>query len=245
MLPVSAKDIVRFPLTPGSGVRADLTLLLGVPGYLQRAAFRRDLRAAGANYPGEQALFQAVRDDLAELDPVNRDDLMGCIEEVEAQFQARMEILRAGRTDEDMPRLADDLVKKLETITSMVRALGGRYARVEGERQFFQDIWPFIALRHFLMGWEGAGASKLPPFRREHNQVPDAVLAGLSEAEIKAAGWHMAALMYPSADAVGNSKSSSPDTSGRRPFETEPTTSPATTDGKSADGSTGQTLLAG
>lgn len=235
MLPVSTKDVI--PFTPRLDQIETLTALrakadsqdlaegftrlidalqaeveaapqpvyrLAVPSHFQRAAFRRDLRAVGATYPGDAELFRALREDLRAIAPYNLDRLLEVIDEVEASQQGEVD---------------PDALDGLEDITRIARAAGGRYAAMEGDREFWLGVAPIIACRHFLIGWEGVpGPNGQPaPFVRRGNLTSDQTLAALDEAELRAVGFKIMSLMRPSKDQEKNSVSPSRSASSRKP----------------------------
>jgi hypothetical protein len=179
---------------------------LGVASHFQRAAFRRDLRASGATYPGDAELYRALRDDLRDVAPYNLDALLELIDGVEAAAQGDVD---------------PDALRGLETITRLARSAGGRYAALEGDREFWLSIAPIVACRHFLLGWEGVKAADGADaaFERRRNLTTDETLAQLDEAELRAVGFKIMSLMRPSKDLEKNSASPSRSASSPRPSE--------------------------
>lgn len=177
--------------------------LLAVPSHFQRAAFRRDLRAAGANYPGDAELYRALREDLREVNPYNLDTLLELIDGVEASAQGDVD---------------PDALDGLETITRLARAAGGRYAAMEGDREFWLAVAPIVACRHFLRGWEGVKAAdgSEAAFARRRDLTTDETLVHLDEAELRAVGFKIMSLMRPSKDMEKNSASPSRSASSRK-----------------------------
>ncbi|MGF7176995.1 hypothetical protein [Azospirillum doebereinerae] len=241
MLPVSTKDVIPFtPLVDHLAILAKLrdraeadaereafgrlidatqaeidaapqpVFRLGIASHFTRAAFRRDLKAAGTTYPGDVALYRALREDLKEVAPYNLDDLLALIDEVEAASQGEVD-----------PTASD----RLETIKSVARSCGGRFAALEGDRDFFIAVAPLIACRHFLLGWEGIKAEdgSDAPFVRRRDLTTDATLAHLSEEELQAVGFKIMSLMRPSKDLEKNSASPSRSASSRKPSPTAKT----------------------
>lgn len=201
---------------------------LGVANHFTRAAFRRDLRAAGATYPGDAELYRALRADLEEVAPYNLDELLALIDEVEATAQGEVD---------------PEALTGLETITRLARSLGGRYAALEGDREFWLSVAPIVACRHFLLGWEGVrtqgGADA--PFARRRDLTADESLAHLDEQELRAVGFKIMSLMRPSKDQEKNSASPSRSASVPRLSGTASTSLPATTDGSSSENGTSET----
>lgn len=253
MLPVSTKDVIQF--TPRLDQLATLTKLreaadtqdqiagfdrlieqvqseidaeaqpvyrLRVPSFFQRAAFRRDLRAEGATYPGDADLYKALRKDLHEVNPYNLDTLLELIDSVEAAAQGEVD---------------PDALDGLETITRLARAAGGRYAAMEGDREFWLSVAPILACRHFLLGWEGVKAADgtAAPFVRRRDITTDETLFHLEEAELRAVGFKIMSLMRPSKDMEKNSASPSRSASNRKPTKTASKRLPAKPAGSSSE----------
>lgn len=235
MLPVSTKDVVRFtPLLDQLAMLQDLhdqaedhtlrggfvrlieqlqeriaaepqpVYLLGIASHFQRAAFRRDVLAAGATYPGDATLYAALREDIAAVDPVNLDELLAVIDEVEA-----------GQNDTVDP----EVLNRMPQIARIARALGGKFAALEGDREYWLSVAPLIACRQLLLGWEGVtGADGLPlPFVRRLDRTADETLAQLDEVELRTVGYKIMNLMRPSAEQKKGFASPSPSASGRKP----------------------------
>lgn len=262
MLPVSTKDVI--PFTPRLDQLATLTKLreaadapemiagfdrlieqvqseidaepqpvfsLRVPGLFQRAAFRRDLRAAGATYPGDAELYKALREDLREVSPYNLDALLELIDSVEAAAQGEVD---------------PDALDGLQAITRLARAAGGRYAAMEGDREFWLSVAPIVACRHFLLGWEGVKAADgtAAPFVRRRDLTSDETLAHLDENELRAVGFKIMSLMRPSKDQEKNSASPSRSASNRKPTKTASKSLPATPAGSSSESASTETPVA-
>ena len=234
MLPISSKDIVHF--TPrldflatlrdllskaeSDKARADFQAMidavqdeidaapqpvyrLAVPSHLQRAAFRRDLLATGATYAGDKALYAALRADIEAISPDNLDEALEIIDAVEA----------VGKPADAAPELRD----RYTEIARIARGLGGRYAGVEGDFEFYLSVAPFIACRHFLLGWEGVkdAAGTDAPFVRRGNLTTDETLGHLDENELRAVGFKILNLMQPTKAMEKNSASPSRSASSR------------------------------
>ncbi|KAA0579015.1 hypothetical protein FZ983_16965 [Azospirillum sp. B21] len=233
MLPISAKDVVRFTprvellawlqarLDEATDVEQHEALerqigkvqdeidaapqpvyLLAVASHLQRAAFRRDLLATGATYAGDAALYAALREDLEAVAPVNLPELLAIVDEVEA----------AGKPADAAPEVRD----RWPGITRVARALGGRFAALEGDQEFYLSVAPIVACRHFLLGWENVDA----PFTRRGNLTTDETLAALEEGEMQAIGFKAMNLMRPTKALEKNSASPSRSASSPRPSRT-------------------------
>ncbi|MCM8738286.1 hypothetical protein M5E06_29600 [Azospirillum sp. A1-3] len=259
MLPVSTKDVI--PFTPRLDQLAALTKLreaadkpeliagfdrlidqvqaeidaapqpvyrLRVPSHFQRAAFRRDLRAAGATYPGDAELYKALREDLREVNPYNLDSLLELVDSVEAAAQGDVD---------------PDALDGLEAITRLARAAGGRYAAMEGDREFWLSVAPIVACRHFLLGWEEVKAADGTdaPFVRRRDITTDETLSHLDEAELRTVGFKIMSLMRPSKDQEKNFASPSRSASSRKPTKTASKSLPAMPAGSSSENTSAET----
>lgn len=171
--------------------------ILAVPDLLQRAGFRREVRRTGADYPGEAALYKALRADLTVLAPANLDTLLQLVDEVEAAT-------RGG------PAAPPEALEMLEGAMGVARALGGRFAAVEADRGFWMSVAPLIACRMFLLGWE----NRQSPFQRTGGRTADQCLRTLPEADLTAVGNKIMSLMTVGEETAGNSASPSPSHSG-------------------------------
>lgn len=204
-LPVSTKDTVRFRF-PADGP----TYLLAVPSYLQRAAFRRDLRAAGADYPGDAALLAALREDLTAIAPANLEELLALVDGAESAANAG-----------DDAAADPELGGRIGDLARLARSAGGRYAALEGDREFWLAVAPLVACQHFLIGWEGRDEA----FALRRDRATDVTLSFLTENEVRAVGYTALGLLRPDADTVGNSASPSPSPGG--PALSPPTSTPS------------------
>jgi hypothetical protein len=203
---------------------------LAVPSHLQRAAFRRDLLATGATYAGDKALYTALRADIGAVGPDNLDEMLETIDAVEA----------VGKPADADPELRDRYIE----IARIARGLGGRYAGVEGDLEFYLSVAPFIACRHFLVGWEGVkdDAGNDAPFVRRGNLTTDETLGHLDENEMRAVGFKILNLMQPTKAMEKNSVSPSRSASSRTLSPTAKKKRPTARRGKSSANGTSATL---
>ena len=159
-----------------------------------RAQFRRDLAAAGAEYPGNKKLFEALRADLAAAAPANLDDLLSLVDLADSE---------TGDMDPDIRR-------DFEAAARLARAMGGEYAGMEGARVYFLEVAPICAARICLTGWDGIAA----PFERRNGVATDAALRRLTAADLKAVGERSLGLLFLDEAATKNSESPSPSRGG-------------------------------
>ena len=206
---------VRFT-PPGEHGEGPPVYIIAAPTLMQRAAFRRDVAAAGARYPGQDELFRALRDGVRVA--VEEEAQPALLESLDAA-----EAAGAG--------LAEDaeLARDLAAIESAMRRHHPPYAALEAERTYWLSVAPIVAARHFLRGWEGVAAR----FERRNGLVPEEVLAGISDAHVEAIGWEAIALMSPSRAQAKNSASPSPSPSDQPTSPAEPSPATAAPDGSS------------
>lgn len=200
---------IRF--TPSGEGDGAPVYVIAVPTLMQRAGFRRDVAAAGARYPGQDEMFEALRE--------------GVRSAVEDDAQpALLETLDAAQAAAE--GLAEDaeLVRDMAAIETAMRRHHPPYAALEAERAYWLAVAPIVAARHFLRGWQGVAA----PFRRVGGLAPEELLAELPDGHVEAVGWEAIALMSPSRVQAKNSASPSPSPSARPTSPAEP--SPATAD---------------
>jgi len=190
---------------------------IAVPTLMQRAAFRRDVAAAGARYPGQDEMFVALREGVRAA--VEDDAQPALLETLDAA-----EAAGAG--------LAEDaeLARDMAGIEAAMRRHHPPYAALEAERAYWLSVAPIVAARHFLRGWEGVAA----PFRRQAGLVPEDLLAELPDAHVEAIGWEAISLMSPSRAQAKNSASPSPSPSDPQTSPAEPSRPTAAPDGNSS-----------
>lgn len=181
MLPISAKDVHR--LQPDG--EAGPTYLIKTPSFLERAAWRREVASAGARYPGDAALFQALKDDLKAVGPENLSELLARVDEVATM---------------DREERTADVMQAITPVIDMVRRLGGDYARLEAERSHWVEIAPYVAAQRFLVGVEGGEV----PVKPTQGGLDVATLAALPQDHVLACGWRAVDLMTLSRAAAKN-----------------------------------------
>jgi hypothetical protein len=213
---VSLSRTVRFT-PPGEQGESPPVYVITAPTLMQRAAFRRDVAAAGARYPGQDEMFRALREGIRAA--VEEDAQPALLEKLDAA-----EAAGSG--------LAEDaeLARDLAEIETAMRRHHPPYAALEAERAYWLSIAPIVAARHFLRGWEGVEA----PFRRQNGLVPEDLLAQLPDATVEAIGWEAIALMSPSRVQAKNSASPSPSPSDPATSPAEPSPPTAVPDGSSS-----------
>lgn len=213
MLPISAKDTVRFTPADLDGQAGAPVYIIAVPTMMGRAAWRRDVAAQGAKYPTDSERFAIMRRGVEELaDDAQRGRLLDVIATAAAERDDRPRELIA-----DSPDLA-----KLHDI---LRANHPPYATFVSERQYWLEVAPIMAARRFLRGWENVfsfGASAAPGsapgardaqalvFRLEHGVVPDDLLDEMDPVHVDRIGWRAIGLLTLGRSAEKNSASPQP-----------------------------------
>lgn len=133
-LPLKAGQVLR--VTPDSAKAADPlpVYLLRVPGVDAAAVFRRDLTVRCGIYPADDVVQLALRSAAARL----RD----------ADDAAFVDAVIAAAT-----MSAEDALR-LRAIESDVARADPAYRQIIADRTYIQAMMPFIALQHYLVGWE-------------------------------------------------------------------------------------------
>ncbi len=188
---------------------------IAVGTYLQRAAWRRDVRATGCRYPGDAEMYAVLRGLVRAAAPERLDAMLELIDQHEAAMAAQ----GTGAT------VDEDLNADFAQVERLALEIPD-YARLDAERQHWREVAPYMAARGFLVGWDNVTSDGAPlPFRRVESQagqrhVPDELLARLPEADLRAIGNRAIRLMHVDKSAEKNSASPSPSPS-------SPTATPA------------------
>lgn len=193
-LPTSTKTVDRYIPPFYEGQDDAPVYLLRTPSLIERAAFRRDLRAAGATYSSDEDLFEALREGVRAIDPVNRDELLADVDAI---------------AESGIENASGELRARVGEIMRQVRAFYPRFAGLEGDREYFMQVMPIVACRHFLLGWENLDA----PFERKNGLTSDHCLQQLPDRDLYAVGFHALSLMNVSETERKNSESRSPSAS--------------------------------
>lgn len=196
MIPLSAKD--QLPFTP---VEGGPTYQLAVPTMLSRAAFRRDVQAAGARYVQDTDMLEILRDGVrAVVEESGQGPLLDLIDNYEAL-----------RGEPDKLAADPELLKDLGEIEQAVSKHYAPYAEAEADRGHWLAVAPIVAFRHFVRGWEGLDVT----FEARGGRVTEACLAQVPENDILMVGYHCMTLMHPTQAQAKNSESRSPSPSDR------------------------------
>lgn len=169
MLPISAREVLRFTPEPTTERPDPPTYLIAVPTMRTRARYVRDLAAEGAAYPSEAQRVDAMVADLATLRPEGADDLV-----------ARLEVVR----DHGLDALDAEERAAIDRLAAELARFHGRTAALNGDALYYLQRAPYVALRHWLVGWEGLDA----PFERRGDVTPDEVVERVPFADAMAAG---------------------------------------------------------
>jgi hypothetical protein len=160
----------------------------------ERNLARRDMVAEGARFPGDAAVYAALREALREIAPANFHELLALVDASEAEADV------AARTAEG------SATRRLAPVEQVARVVPG-FAALLADREFYMATLPAVFARHALRGWDGDG---LPPFERRNGIVPDALLDLIPDAEISSLGFHAHDLAHPTRGAAKNSVPLSP-----------------------------------
>ena len=161
----------------------------------ERNLFRRALVAEGASYPGDAALFEALRDALRQISPANLHELLAMVDAAEAE--------RRDASPGEPPGLA---VRALAPVEAAARSVPG-FAVLLADREFYLATYPAVMARFALRGWEGPG---LPDFERRNGTVPEALLEAVPDDELVAAGLRAHDMAFLNGTAAKNSEPPSP-----------------------------------
>lgn len=178
-LPLSARETVRYVPRDHLGDDVPPTFLLAVPTVLARAQWRREVAAAGARYPSDEVLIEALKAGIGRVvEASQQEELLALVEEWAAT--------------EPSERPAD-LGRRLTEIERAVRLHDLRYARLEADRFYWLAVAPLKAFQLFVIGWENLDLA----YEKVNGQVSEASLAALPEALVTEVGFHAIALMSP------------------------------------------------
>ena len=194
MLPISTQDVTRFIPLDAQNQDKPPVYMIGVPKQLERAAWRRDVRAQGATYPSELDRLTLMKKGVEEMArPEQKPELLAVIAEAIA---AR----------EEQPRAVIEDPPKLQRIGEILRQNYPPYAELLGERDYWLSVAPIMAARRFLQGWENVDL----PFERQFGLVPEALMEFIAEAHVAAIGWQAITRMTLSKEREKNSVSPPP-----------------------------------
>lgn len=195
MIPVSAKDVHEF--TPGDAGEPAPVFMLRTPTLRQRAAWRRDIAAAGARFVASSELYELLRQALHETAPRNLDQLLELIDNHEAAAEGKAPL------DDEVARGVRELELAMQVFTP--------YAELVAARAFWWEIACAQAFRHFVVGWRGVLVNdQALEFAARNGLVADAVLELVPEAWIYAAGAAAMGLLSPSSEQRKNLESPRP-----------------------------------
>lgn len=211
MLPVSSKELVRF--TPEAEPR--YTYLLKVPTVQSRAAFQRDLTAAGAQHPSDEVVRAALREGIHSL----------FTETERAPLIELLDLLDVEGTE-----LPETDVKQLEEVEMFVRSYHPPYARLIGERVFYHAMWRAIAVQNFVAGIEGEGAV----YAAHHGRMTEDALNRFPLEHLTEVAGKIMELMFPSKEQEKNSDSPLQSHSTQETLTAEVSLRTVETDGKSS-----------
>jgi hypothetical protein len=209
--PLTTKDAV--PFTPSryvrDGVKQDgaVTYQIGTLSLRERAAYNRDLTAAGARLVTTRELGDALREAIAAvLEGDERDEALGQLEEYDQRREQQLEV--AAKVVEIMREAREQGAAEGEELPDSVKAqlerIGGSgfdddagravlayvsnleiamarayppYAVINADRLFYFEVSRMLAAQYALRGWEGLAVS----FVRKNGKVPEDVLEHIPE----------------------------------------------------------------
>jgi hypothetical protein len=200
---VSVKQIARF--TPQDLRNADDSPQEGAPVYLiappsvmTKARWRSEVASSGAVMPSDSEVFQTLRVGVREIVADHmQEDLLALIDQWE------------DATNEDEPDYEKEgldpvwaagekerrkqLEKRVNFFRNEMRSKYPPYAQKMADQQFYMEIAPYLAAKHFLAGWENVDAE----FRQVNGRVPDEVLESIPPEHVFWIGIHAMGMQRP------------------------------------------------
>lgn len=190
-LPVSPAEAFRYtPPTYPEGQDGPV-YLLKVGSLTERAAFRRELLALGADYPGDAALYAEMRRCVEALEPENAADLLALIDRAENEPKDGGDVATA---------LLDAERRSVAELERILVQNFPAYADLVARRSFYMEVLPIVAARMFLLGVEEAGFS----LTRRGPVMPDTELRKVPPADLEFIGYRIHALLFPQRDQEKN-----------------------------------------
>lgn len=183
MIPTSTATPSRFTPKTYDGQENPPVFLVKTPSYRDVIEFHKELTLAGARYPSDSEIGEALATGLADLGEGYQD-----FKEVVDRFSAGQE-------------LEPDEKFKLDFLTDALRNV--EYVpllQLMAMRDKYMTLSSYVAAQMFLLGWENLDK----PFERKLNRVPESVLQTLSLQDVMAIGTHARLLMMPTADQTKN-----------------------------------------
>lgn len=170
--------------------RSPRTYHLSPLSYRERNRLKRAVLDQAGSPPDRQVMLGVLRQCLTELAPANLAETLAWVDEAEA----------------DEPGDNKPAQARLAVLERTARAIPA-YAELIDARIAYNEVQPWLTVAHALRGWDGPG---LPPFRREGDAVPDALLEAIPAAEFDAIASRAMALIWLGPSAEGNSVAPTP-----------------------------------
>lgn len=196
MLPLSTRDTVPLALDHDG---REIVYHLRVPSIAERQRFRRDVIAAGAHYPGESELYDAMREDVrALIHPDDVDRLLALIDACDAEQDA---LLAGG---DATAIVGADGARTMRLLERELRRAGAAYAALVADRSYYVEIATVMAAGRFLDRVDGLDIA----LERRGSVLSDAALDALPAGHAAAIGLKALGLLRPDRSAQKNSPSS-------------------------------------
>ena len=194
MITLTARDTVRHE---SGGV----TYHLAIPTLREKAAWRRDLSAAGAVLYLDGAMLECLRDGVNIcVTESQRPELLEIIDQYEYETRKRNE-----ESVTDKEKSYDELLDQLGQIEDFVRTNYERYSRMEASRQYWFELAPILAFQRFVKGWEGMELQ----YKAHNGLVDESLVDKIDPSMISDVGYKIINLMQPNKDEEKNSESQS------------------------------------
>lgn len=134
-LPLKAGQVLRETPSSAADLSPKPVYLLRVPGVPEVASFKRDVVMRCGTMPSDAIAKRVLADGARD-----------CLDEDAAAFVERM-------SEPDTKPAPEDLAR-LSTIEAAVTRDYPAFRQLLGVRLYIQQMLPFIALQHYLVGWE-------------------------------------------------------------------------------------------
>lgn len=225
MLPVSAKDLIRFT-PPGCDGEKPPVYLIEVPTYLTRPLLDRTLAERGLSPTPNAELRAAMEEGIRLLvEDRQRDELLAL---AAAYWDA---------ADENPLNVPPEIARPYADVESQLLPSLPEYRRLVAARAYFFAMYPLVACECFLKGVENVAVD----FRLGGGLVSRKTMEALDPAHAEAVGWRALTDTYLTKEQEKNSASPSPSPSSPATSTAGPSPKTAARGGNSSAKSTRKT----
>lgn len=192
MVPVSVHDVHRYIPRALRDQAGAPVFLLRTPSLRQRAAWRRDIAAAGARFVATSELLEQLRAAIGAWGLSNSAELIELVDQAEAMSEGKAPI-------------DAEVAQRMRALENIMQGFGP-YAELVAARSFWWEISTMLAFRHFVCGWENLA----PAYAARLGLVDEAVVDQLPDAFVFEVGTEAVALTSPDASQRKNFESPRP-----------------------------------